>query len=116
MRIAVDPTAAQPAELLDHDVFTSFDVTVPSGTSVSDLSAVLGSVGELDAAGDDVADAHVRVFVSWLRETAHAEGADAGWDEQFEGMLAYAEQQGWVAGNQSEGTDGRTVRAHVVVE
>lgn len=112
MRIAVDPTAAQPAELLDHDVFTSFDITVPAGTSVSDLSAVLGSVGELDAEGEDVAAAHVRVSVSWLRDTAHAEGADAGWDEQFEGMLAFAERQGWVAG----GADDRTVRAHVVVE
>ncbi|GAA0303353.1 hypothetical protein [Kineococcus aurantiacus] len=106
MRIAVDPSAAQPAELLDRDVFTAFDVAVPAGTTVSDLSAVLGSVGELDAQGEDVTAAHVRVSVAWLRETAHAEGADAGWDEQFEGMLAYAETKGWVA----EGT----VRAHVV--
>ncbi|MEZ0164311.1 hypothetical protein AB2L27_05960 [Kineococcus sp. LSe6-4] len=112
MRIAVDPTAAQPAELLDHDVFTSLDVTVPAGTSVGDLAAVLGPVGELDAEGDDVAAAHVRVSVSWLHGTAHAEGADAGWDERFEGMLAFAETQGWVAGTAGD----RTVRAHVVVE
>ncbi|MEZ0491975.1 hypothetical protein AB2L28_06970 [Kineococcus sp. TBRC 1896] len=110
MRIAVDPTAAQPAELLDHDVVTSLDVTVPAGTSVSDLAAVLGPVGELDAEGDDVAAAHVRVAVSWLRDTAHAEGADAGWDERFEGMLAFAGQRGWVTGD----ADARTVRAHVV--
>jgi hypothetical protein len=112
VRIAVDPTAAQPAELLDHDVFTSFDVAVPAGTSVRDLAAVLGPVGELDAPGDDVAAAHVRVSVAWLRRTAHAEGADAGWDAQFQGMLAFAQKQGWVAG---DGPD-RTVRAHVVVE
>ncbi|PRY17128.1 hypothetical protein [Kineococcus rhizosphaerae] len=108
MRIAVDPTAAQPAELLDRNEFTSFDVAVPAGSSVADLSAVLGPVGELDAEGEDVAAAHVRVSIEWLRRTAHAEGADAGWDEQFERMLAYAESKGWVA-------DG-TVRAHVVVD
>lgn len=106
MRIAVDPTAAQPAELLDRDVFTELDVAVPAGTTVADLSAVLGSVGRLDAEGEDVEAAHVRVDVGWLRATAHAEGADAAWDEQFEGMLAYAETRGWVQ-------DG-TVRAHVV--
>ncbi len=86
-------------------------MTVPAGTSVSDLSAVLGSVGDLDAEGEDVAAAHVRVSVSWLRETAHAEGADAGWDEQFEGCSPSPSSRAG-SGRLAE----RTVRAHVVVE
>lgn len=107
MRITVDPAAVTPAELLDRDAFSGFDLAVPAGTSVADLSAVLGPVGELDPEGDDVTSAHVWVSTSWLRETAHAEGAEAGWDEQFEGMLAYARGKGWVQGD--------AIRAHVVV-
>ncbi|WP_432562723.1 hypothetical protein [Kineococcus sp. SYSU DK003] len=106
MRISIDPAAVDPAELLERDEFTSFDVAVPPGTTVAELSAVLGSVGELDALGEDLTTAHVRVSVEWLRQTAHAEGADGAWDEQFEGMLAHAEGRGWV--------EGGTVRAHVV--
>lgn len=108
MRITVDPTAASPAELVDRDEFTAFDLAVPAGTSVADLSAVLGSVGELDAQGEDVTAAHVWVSTSWLRDTAHAEGAEAGWDEQFEAMLAYAQGKGWVRGG--------ALRAHVVLQ
>ncbi|WP_432515426.1 hypothetical protein, partial [Kineococcus sp. SYSU DK001] len=105
------PTAAPPpppprAKLRDRDDYTDFEGAAPAATTVADLSAVLGSVGRLDAEGEDVEAAHVRVDVGWLRETAHAEGADATWDEQFEGMLAHAETRGWVQ-------DG-TVRAHVV--
>ena len=109
MRIVLDPGAPQPAELVDLDVFTALDVAVPGGTTAREVGAVLGGVGELDAPGEDLAAAHVRVRLDWLRETAHAEGAGPGWDEQFDAMTAYARSKGWVD------EEAGTVRAHVTL-
>lgn len=109
MRIVLDPGAPQPAELVDLDDLTAFDVAVPAGTTPAEVGAVLGGVGELDPRGEDVADAHVRVRLDWLRETAHAGGAGPGWDGRFDAMVAYARSKDWV--DERAGT----VRAHVTV-
>ena len=109
MRIVLDPAAPQPVGLVDLDVLTAFDVAVPAGTTAAEVAAVLGGVGDLDPRGEDLAGAHVRVRLDWLRGTAHAGGAGPGWDERFDAMIAHARSKGWV--DDAAGT----VRAHVAV-
>lgn len=92
--------------LQEPDDLARFHVEVPSGISTEAAARALCSAGAGAAHGDVAGEAAVVVSPDWIR--AHAvDGAGAGWDEAFDGMLAYAASKGWIA------ADGR-IRAHVV--
>jgi hypothetical protein len=49
----------------------------------------------------------VWVDVEWLRRTGAAQVADPGFGRQFDGMIAYAAEKGWLD------ETGTRVRAHI---
>ena len=65
------------------------------------IGGALGSFGALE--GD-----HAWLSIAALRAAAHAQGAAAGWDADFDAMVEYASSKGWLS------PDGTDVRAHVV--
>ncbi len=50
---------------------------------------------------------HVWVDIEWLRATAAVQVDDPGFADRFDGMIAYADKQGWL------NATGRRVRAHI---
>lgn len=64
---------------------------VASGSLIeAEVAVVLGDAGH--PAGDE----HMWVSIDWMRSTAVAQGCDAAWAEQFDGMVSYAESKGWL--------------------
>jgi len=88
-------TETEPARLIDPEVLTSLSVVL-----VGDAPRDLGDFGSFD--GD-----HAWLGVHALRQAAHAAGVPEAWDEQYDGMLAYAKTKGWLS------SSGTALRAHV---
>jgi hypothetical protein len=88
-------TETEPAHLVEPEVLNGLAVRL-----VGDAPHDLGAFGSID--GD-----HAWLGVKALRAAAHDIGVAEGWDEQFEGMLAYAKTKGWLS------SSGSAVRAHI---
>jgi hypothetical protein len=88
-------TETEPAHLVEPEVLTSLSVVL-----VGDAPRDLGKFGSFD--GD-----HAWLGVNAIRTAAHQAGLSETWDEQFEGMLAYAKDKGWLS------SSGTALRAHV---
>lgn len=88
-------TETEAAHLVEPEVLTSLAVRL-----VGDAPNDLGAFGSID--GD-----HAWLGVKALRAAAHDAGVPEGWDDQFDGMLAYAKTKGWLS------SSGTAVRAHI---
>jgi 2,5-diketo-D-gluconate reductase A len=94
-------SGADRISLREPEDLGAFSV-VASGSDqdVADALSALGDGGGADA------DGHVVVRIDAVRRLAAGQvGAD--WDEQFDGMIAYAAKKGWVT------ADGDAILAHV---
>ena len=81
------------------DDFTQFHIAAPRG---ADVGAVLK--GNNFGYGDG--DEHAFVSADAIR-SAVAGHVASGWEDGFQGMLAYAAQKGWLE------DEGQSVRAHI---
>ena len=101
MVITVGPGPEPDVALDEPDDFTRFHVAARGEPDRSRLETAIARAGAGQLDGDDVL-----VRVSWLRRAAEGR-TGPGWEQGFDGMLAYAERKGW--------TDAarQTVRAHV---
>lgn len=88
-------TETESAHLVEPEVLTALSVVL-----VGDAPHDVGDFGSFD--GD-----HAWLGVHALRTAAHAAGVPEGWDEQFDGMLAYAKTKGWLS------SSGTALRAHI---
>ena len=61
---------------------------------------------DLDTLGS-LEGTHAWVVIDELRRAARATGVPAGWDAQFDDMIAYAATKGWIS------EDGSSVRVHI---
>lgn len=98
LAIAHDGVTLQQPEVVT-DLYASYRERLTADR----LAAVLAEhdAGELLPGG-----AHVMIPVATLRRLA-AGRVPAGWDADFDGMLTYARQHGWLS------DDGQAVRAHL---
>lgn len=88
--------------LVDAADCTKFHVEAPGGDARA-AGARLGEAGTADGAPEG----HVWVDVAWVRRQAEGQ-VPGGWAADFDGMLAYATERGWLD------ADGRAIQAHVV--
>jgi hypothetical protein len=93
MYVRITPT--EQAHLVEPDVLTALAVQI-----VGDAPRDLGKLGSFD--GD-----HAWLGVNALRAAAHQIGVPDDWDEQFDGMLAFAKSRGWLS------SSGSALRAHI---
>jgi hypothetical protein len=115
MRVEVDLGASRPAvSLAEPGDCGRFHVAVHAADDGAgdDASRRATRHQALDAAlrahdvGSVVGDDHAAITVAAVRRLAVG-AVDAGWDEDFGSMLAYAGSKGWMS------EDGRTIRAHI---
>jgi hypothetical protein len=76
-------------ELDEPDAFDSFKVVLATG---ADLASSLQASGAGSVAADS---GEAMIDVTWLRRRAEELGRDAGWQEQLDGMIAFAKIRGW---------------------
>ena len=102
MIIAVDLTGGTAVvELVEAEDCKRFSVAVAGGDSESLGAALTGhGIGRLLPSGDAMVD------IAAVRRMAEGR-VPAGWDEDFAGMLRYAESKGWLD------ETGTAIQAHV---
>lgn len=79
-------------ELDEPDAFDSFKVVLATGADLADLASSLQASGAGSVAADS---GEAMIDVTWLRRRAEELGRDAGWQEQLDGMIAFAKIRGW---------------------
>lgn len=103
MFVQVDATITPPRVTLEEpDDTTSFQLTVVGAPG--DHGLVYAAL--VDAAAGRLEGEHAWIAVDALRRMA-AGRTGPGWDADFDAMLAYASNKGWLD------ETGATVRAHV---
>jgi hypothetical protein len=91
MYVEIDLAHDAPApRLMERDDFQRFKLVLRGAEDLPRASVALGSTGQL------VDRERARLRIDAVRELAGPEGATDAWRERFDGMLAYAEQQGWI--------------------
>lgn len=101
MKIQID-LAARTLTLVERENFT--DLRAEVAATASEAAAVDRMLREEGAGASD--GAHAFLSVEWLQRAA--EVSRRGTRQAFDGMVAYADKQGWVDHERG------TVRAHLV--
>ena len=81
-------TVGNSISLDDVGNFREFHVVVEAN-----VAAAVAAFGV--RAGPSEQDNHLWIDIAFVRELA-GDAADAEWEAQFEGMLAYADSKGWI--------------------
>jgi hypothetical protein len=97
----------QTVELVDPADLTRFHASCPTAFDEGELRAVLAreKVGDLLSGDHD----HIMVRIDAIRRLAAGQ-VGSTWEEEFRGMLDYAERKGWLSAG------GTSVQAHLVRE
>jgi hypothetical protein len=90
------PRLAQPSD------FGSFKLVATGSTAPEALGDALGELGTVDGDG-----AHAWLTLAGVTSLAGDLAGDAGWSQNFSGMVAYAQSKGWLS------PAGDAIRAHI---
>lgn len=94
MILIVAPDRQPAVAVQDATDLKRLSARVPGDVTAAALAAALAGFAGVDADG-----AHLHVDVAALKAAAartSEAGADAGWSQSFDGMIAYARGKGWV--------------------
>jgi hypothetical protein len=106
MFVKIDLAPYPPTVSLEDPADTKqFHVSIVNGTSPeADFGLVFGAL--VDAAAGRLEGEHAWITIDAVRRMAK-DRVDEGWNDDFDAMLAYAKQQGWLDEN------GNAIRAHL---
>jgi hypothetical protein len=99
MIVQINPGESEPVTLVEPDDLKGFKAVVPAA-GVDSLAEALGDAGWV------ADDSHVFIKIEALIEMA-GDAATPEWREQFDGMVAYAREKGWLDPSDS------AIRAHL---